>query len=51
MAVFPETEVQALGLGHAPGRYTLAEIDTAIAKSFSTGSSWRRRAGARTGRL
>ena len=29
--VFPETEVQALALGHAPGRYTLAEIDAAIA--------------------
>ena len=31
MAVFPETEVRALALGHAPGRYTLAEIAAAIA--------------------
>ena len=30
-AVFPETEVRALALGHAPGRYTLSEIDSAIA--------------------
>ena len=37
MAVFPETEVQALVLGHAPGRYTLAEIDTAIAKLVRDG--------------
>ena len=37
MAVFPETEVQALVLGHAPGRYTLAEIDAAIAKLVRDG--------------
>ena len=37
MAVFPETEVQALVLGHAPGRYTLAEIDAAIAKLVREG--------------
>ena len=30
MAVFPASELQALVLGHAPGRYTLAEIDAAI---------------------
>ncbi len=29
-AVFPATEVQALALGHAPGRYTLAEMDAGI---------------------
>ena len=29
--VFAETEVRALALGAAPGRYTLAEIDAAIA--------------------
>ena len=37
MAVFPETEVQALVLGHAPGRYSLAEIDAAIAKLVRDG--------------
>ena len=37
MAVFPETELQALVLGHAPGRYTLAEIDAAIAKLVRDG--------------
>ena len=37
MAVFPETEVQALVLGHAPGRYTLAGIDAAIAKLVRDG--------------
>ena len=37
MAVFPETELQALVLGHAPGRYTLAEIDSAIAKLVRDG--------------
>ena len=37
MAVFPETEVQALALGHAPGRYTLAEVDAAIAKLVRDG--------------
>ena len=37
MAVFPETEVQALALGHAPGRYTLAEIDAAIARLVRDG--------------
>jgi len=31
-AVFAETELQAFALGHAPGRYTLAEIDDAIAR-------------------
>ena len=30
MAVFPATELQALVLGHAPGRYSLADIDAAI---------------------
>ena len=31
-AVFAETELQALALGHAPGRYTLGEINAAIAR-------------------
>ena len=26
----PETEIRAVALGHAPGRYTLAEVDAAI---------------------
>ena len=37
-AVFPATEVQALALGHAPGRYTLAEIDAAIAELVRGGA-------------
>ena len=37
MTVFPETEVQALALGHAPGRYTLGEIDAAIATLVRNG--------------
>ena len=37
MAVFPEAELQALVLGHAPGRYSLAEIDAAIAKLVREG--------------
>ena len=37
MAVFPATELQALVLGHAPGRYTLAEIDAAIEKLVREG--------------
>ena len=28
----PETEIRAVALGHAPGRYTLAEIDEAIGR-------------------
>ena len=31
-AVFAETDLQALALGHAPGRYTLDEINAAIAR-------------------
>ena len=31
-AVFAETDLQALALGHAPGRYTLAEVDAVIAR-------------------
>ena len=38
MAVFPETELQAAVLGHAPGRYTLAEIDAAIARLVGEGA-------------
>ena len=37
MAVFPATELQALVLGHAPGRYTLAEIDAGIARLVREG--------------
>ena len=37
MAVFPATELQALALGHAPGRYTLAEIDAGIARLVGDG--------------
>ena len=37
MAVFPEAELQALVLGHAPGRYTLAEIDAGIARLVRDG--------------
>ena len=37
MAVFPESELQALVLGHAPGRYTLAEIDAGIARLVREG--------------
>ena len=28
----PESEIRAVALGHAPGRYTLAEVDAAIAR-------------------
>ena len=28
----PEAEIRAVALGHAPGRYTLAEVDAAIAR-------------------
>ena len=38
MTVFPETEVQALALGHAPGRYTLGEIDAAIERLVRDGA-------------
>ena len=37
MAVFPATELQALVLGHAPGRYTLTEIDAAIERLVGEG--------------
>ena len=37
MAVFPATELQVLVLGHAPGRYTLAEIDAGIARLVREG--------------
>ena len=33
----PEAEIRAVALGHAPGRYTLAEIDAAIARLVSGG--------------
>ena len=33
----PEAEVRAVALGHAPGRYTLAEVDGAIARLVSGG--------------
>ena len=33
----PEAEIRAVALGHAPGRYTLAEIDGAIARLVSGG--------------
>ena len=37
IAVFPATELQALVLGHAPGRYTLAEIDAGIERLVREG--------------
>ena len=37
IAVFPESELQALVLGHAPGRYTLAEIDASVARLVREG--------------
>ena len=33
----PETEIRAVALGHAPGRYTLAEVDAAIARLVRSG--------------
>ena len=33
----PEAEIRAVALGHAPGRYTLAEVDGAIARLVSGG--------------
>ena len=33
----PETEIRAVALGHAPGRYTLAEVDAAIARLVRDG--------------
>ena len=33
----PEAEIRAVALGHAPGRYTLAEIDAAIARLVRDG--------------
>ena len=30
--VLPEAEIRAVALGHAPGRYTLAEVDAAIGR-------------------
>ena len=33
----PEAEIRAVALGHAPGRYTLAEVDAAIARLASGG--------------
>ena len=36
-AVFAQTELQALALGHAPGRYTLDEINAAIARLCRAG--------------
>ncbi len=33
----PEAEIRAVALGHAPGRYTLAEVDTAIARLVRSG--------------
>ena len=33
----PEAEIRAVALGHAPGRYTLAEVDAAIARLAAGG--------------
>ena len=33
----PEAEIRAVALGHAPGRYTLAEVDAAIARLVRDG--------------
>ncbi len=33
----PEAEIRAVALGHAPGRYTLAQVDAAIARLVSGG--------------
>ena len=33
----PETEIRAVALGHAPGRYTLADVDAAIGKLVAGG--------------
>ena len=35
--VIPETEIRATALGHAPGRWTLAEIDAAVARLVREG--------------
>ncbi|MYE03331.1 MAG: relaxase domain-containing protein, partial [Alphaproteobacteria bacterium] len=35
--VIPETEIRAVALGHAPGRWTLAEIDAAVARLVREG--------------
>ncbi len=35
--VIPETEIRAMALGHAPGRWTLAEIDAAVARLVREG--------------
>ena len=37
-AVFPEAELRALALGASPGRYTLAEVDAAIARLVGDGA-------------
>ena len=34
----PETEIRAVALGHAPGRYTLGEVDGAIGRLVSAGA-------------
>ena len=36
-AVIPEAEIRATALGHAPGRWTLADIDAAIARLVREG--------------
>ena len=35
--VIPETEIRAVALGHAPGRWTLGEIDAAVARLVRDG--------------
>ena len=46
----PEAEIRAVALGHAPGRYTLAEVDAAIARLVRpAASSSRWNAGGWTG--
>ena len=37
-AVFPEAELRALALGASPGRYTLAEVDAAVARLVDDGA-------------
>ena len=34
----PEAEIRAVALGHAPGRYTLGEVDAAIGRLVSAGA-------------
>ena len=34
----PEAEIRAVALGHAPGRYTLAQVDAAIARLVRSGA-------------